>query len=336
MQKSPLISVIVPVYNAAPYLARCIESILAQTYKNLEIILVDDGSTDNCLEICQQYAQKDNRIKVIHQENKGLPATRNTGLGNMHGDFVAFVDADDWLAENAYELLLQRQQQSLADLVTCNFYRAFDYQTIQNPFVEQPICKYLSSEDLLLLFLKQGNFSACNKLYRRNWVGETRFDTRYTIAEDWAFVSQLAKKGGHLEQLKDPLYFYYQRAQSMLHTGTPQGWYLATQLALDLYNEFKQSSSKDLRTRLLGSLLSFAGAFSLVALLSYESPTDAKLLQSRKILKTHVGEIIRTHAMGVFGKGFSLLFIAFPKLTAWICSLPGIKGLLKKAFAKTR
>ena len=103
MPTQPLLSVIVPVYNAAPYLRRCLDSICGQTYPNLEIILIDDGSTDSSLEICKQYAAKDPRVRVLHQANKGLPATRNVGIEQSKGEFFTFVDSDDWVDTKCYQ-----------------------------------------------------------------------------------------------------------------------------------------------------------------------------------------------------------------------------------------
>ena len=101
-----LVSVIVPIYNVEKYLEKCIESIVNQTYKNLEIILVDDGSQDNCPAMCDEWTQKDSRIKVIHKKNGGLSSARNAGLEVSNGEYISFVDSDDWLDENTFEELL--------------------------------------------------------------------------------------------------------------------------------------------------------------------------------------------------------------------------------------
>ena len=102
-----LVSIIIPIYNVEQYLDRCIKSVINQTYKNIEIILVDDGSTDKCPEICDQYAQKDNRIVVIHKENGGLSSARNAGMKVLKGEYMLFADSDDWIKENTVEELLQ-------------------------------------------------------------------------------------------------------------------------------------------------------------------------------------------------------------------------------------
>ena len=113
---SPLVSVIVPVYNVAPYLEQCLDSIVNQTYRNLEIILVDDGSTDESGAICDRYAEQDSRIQVVHKENGGQSSARNVALDMMTGEWVLFVDSDDWIELNTLELLFE-QKDERADLV---------------------------------------------------------------------------------------------------------------------------------------------------------------------------------------------------------------------------
>ena len=118
-----LISVIVPIYKVEKYLHKCIDSILAQTYTNLEIILVDDGSPDNCGKICDEYAAKDSRIKVIHQPNGGLSAARNAGLDIATGDYIGFVDSDDYIAPDMYEKLYNALVKNDADMAICDYQR---------------------------------------------------------------------------------------------------------------------------------------------------------------------------------------------------------------------
>lgn len=128
--ESKLISVIVPVYNVEKYLSKCIDSILAQTYKNLEIILVDDGSPDNCPKICDEYAKKDNRIKVIHKENGGLSAARNVALDIAKGEYIGFVDSDDFIAEDMYEVLYNLAEKYNAEISSVSFYKVIENNII--------------------------------------------------------------------------------------------------------------------------------------------------------------------------------------------------------------
>ena len=121
MTDSPLISVVIPVYNVEKYINQCLDSILRQSYSNLEILLTDDGSTDNSGNICDEYSQKDNRIKVFHQQNKGVSAARNNGIRNASGDFISFIDPDDFIDKDFYEYLLNQIHKSDSDIVFCAF-----------------------------------------------------------------------------------------------------------------------------------------------------------------------------------------------------------------------
>ena len=118
MQIQPKISIIVPVYKVEPYLGTCLESVLSQTYQNLEIILVDDGSPDQCGTICDQYALKDNRIRVIHQENQGLSGARNSGIDLVTGEYITFIDSDDFIDICMIELMVE-QLDDMTDIVAC-------------------------------------------------------------------------------------------------------------------------------------------------------------------------------------------------------------------------
>lgn len=119
----PLISIIVPVYNVKDYLEKCLQSICVQTYKNLEIILIDDGSSDGSGELCDLFAQRDGRIKVIHQTNAGQSAARNRGLAVAQGEFLGFVDSDDWIEPDMYEFLYHLLKENGADISICSHYR---------------------------------------------------------------------------------------------------------------------------------------------------------------------------------------------------------------------
>ena len=123
---APLISVIVPVYKVEAYLDRCVQSIVDQTYRNLEIILVDDGSPDNCPAMCDAWAEKDSRIRVIHKENGGLSDARNAGMAVTAGEFVGFVDSDDSIAPEMYQMLLERMNADGSDIAACGVEMVFE------------------------------------------------------------------------------------------------------------------------------------------------------------------------------------------------------------------
>ena len=128
-----LISVIVPVYNVEKYLDKCINSLINQSYNNLEIILIDDGSTDNCGEICDKYALKDNRIKVIHKKNEGLSAARNLGISISKGDYIIFIDSDDWVDKEILLKLLNLIKKYNSDIAVCDYLLTYD----ENEYIEK-------------------------------------------------------------------------------------------------------------------------------------------------------------------------------------------------------
>ena len=119
--ENPLISIVIPVYKVEKFLGRCVESVVNQTYKNLEIFLIDDGSPDNCPQICDEWAEKESRIKVIHLENAGVANARNTALKQISGDYVGFVDSDDYVEPDMYEKLLDTALKNDADITFCSY-----------------------------------------------------------------------------------------------------------------------------------------------------------------------------------------------------------------------
>lgn len=165
-----LVSVIVPVYKVEKYLKKCVVSILNQTYKNLEIILVDDGSPDNSGKICDELKKTDSRIKVIHQENMGLSGARNTALDIMSGDAVTFVDSDDTIDLHMVEYLVNDMKQYDADIVECQFFEVFDGKINQYQYLRET--KIYNTEQALLIDFssKGGSIAACGKLYRKKYL----------------------------------------------------------------------------------------------------------------------------------------------------------------------
>ncbi|MCF0156053.1 MAG: glycosyltransferase, partial [Veillonella sp.] len=141
------ISVIVPIYNVEPYIHQCVDSIINQTYKDLEIILVDDGSPDNCGKICDEYAAKDDRVKVIHRPNGGLSAARNSGLDVATGEYIAFVDSDDYIACNMYSDMMEFMLKHKLDIVVCSSYR------VKNSKIKEE--KYTYEETTILTQVQQ-------------------------------------------------------------------------------------------------------------------------------------------------------------------------------------
>ena len=200
--KNPLISIIVPVYNIEEYLPRCIESVLSQTYKNLELILVDDGSTDKSGEICDLYHQKDSRVRVIHKRNGGSSSARNEGIGIAKGLFLGFVDSDDYVEKTMYETMV-----STIETVGCNIVQVardeIDEQgNLMSNVCEMPaeLTEYSSRDFMRELLLHKGDCSFCTKLLNRDLFLENRFPVG-VLNEDFHLLVRMLKQGEKIVSL---------------------------------------------------------------------------------------------------------------------------------------
>ncbi len=215
-----LISVIVPVYNVEKYLRRCVDSILAQTYTNLEIILVDDGSPDNCGKICDEYAKKDSRIKVIHQKNGGLSAARNAGLDIATGDYIGFVDSDDYISPEMYEKLLNILKESNSDLSVCGM----DYYDENNNRIDQecPLTDRTFSNLEIFGELQKELYwfyvNACPKLYQSLIFEDIRFPVG-KLYEDNHIVHYIFQKCNSIVTTSNKWYYFTLRNGSITHSG---------------------------------------------------------------------------------------------------------------------
>lgn len=210
-----LISVIVPVYKVEPYLRKCVDSILAQTYQDLEIILVDDGSPDACGAICDEYAKQDNRITVIHKPNGGLSDARNAGLDVMTGKYVAFVDSDDWIAPRMYETLLRILKQFRADMafggVADDLEQNGKITTVKiSHYGDEPFCE--SATEAMRRYF-HGSWAAWDKLYDADLFRDIRYPVG-EINEDEAIVLQLLSKCTRVCYTNEVFYHYMRRPSS--------------------------------------------------------------------------------------------------------------------------
>lgn len=221
----PVVSIIVPVYKVEKYLPICIESILAQTFNDFEVILVDDGSPDNCGFICDQYAEKDSRIKVIHKENGGVSDARNCALDHAKGKYIAFCDSDDYWSQNYLETLVQTMEQIGCDVVNGNFLNVTDDGTItgKSNVPQETIHLRSQSErfDFLVSKLLSGawGWSIWTRLFKREIIqnNSIRFCTTCSnYAEDLGFVFQYCLHIESAASIQAPIYFYRTREGSMM------------------------------------------------------------------------------------------------------------------------
>ena len=225
-----IISVIVPIYRIERYLGLCIESLINQTYKNLEIILVDDGSPDRCPEICDLYAKKDSRIKVIHKENGGLVSARKAGISIATGKYVGYVDGDDWVGEGFYESLHNHITAHYADIACAGFQRdLFSKTAVFTDNLQPGLYEGESLEVLKRRMLSDGDFFRLgvstyvwNKLFRRELLLEAQLgvDNSISIGEDGAVTYPALMKANKVVLTANSAYHYRQREDSMLKLTT--------------------------------------------------------------------------------------------------------------------
>ena len=213
---APLISVIVPVYKVEKYLDRCVQSIVDQTYRNLEIILVDDGSPDNCPAMCDAWAAKDSRIKVLHKENGGLSDARNAGMAVATGFYMGFVDSDDYIAPEMYRLLYERLTADGSDIAACGVEMVFEDGSPSRILTKAGTCVLAHDEAMEAVicesWLKQ---PVWYKLYKTALIREISFPVG-KYHEDVFWTWQAVAQAQHVSIFHTPCYFYLQRTGSIM------------------------------------------------------------------------------------------------------------------------
>ena len=216
ISEKPIISVIVPVYNIELYLKKCVVSILEQAYGNLEIILIDDGSTDNSSCLCDLLAKNDSRITVIHQKNRGLSAARNTGIEHAHGSYIAFIDGDDYISPFMIEKLYNRIRMDCSDIAVCGFKRVSEsYQELDCVSIPDLL---ISGQDAVRMHYQETKGImqiVCNKLYKISLFDTVRFPVGKIHEDDFTFyrILDISKR---VSILSDALYYYVQRKNSIM------------------------------------------------------------------------------------------------------------------------
>lgn len=223
-----ILSIIVPVYNVSRYLSGCIESILSQDFQDFELILVDDGSVDDSGKICDEYAGKDNRILVLHQQNGGVSSARNAGIENASGKYIAFVDADDTIEPNMYSTMVTKAEQSGSDYVICGIKILFANNTedIHYSLPENVLMNRDSVIKVLLYSIYSNENiinSPCNKLYRLDLIrnNQIRFLKRRR-AEDWLFNIRYLENSQSALYINEPLYNYVRNNESVMSRVLPE------------------------------------------------------------------------------------------------------------------
>ena len=213
---NPLISVIVPIYNVEEYLNRCVESIVNQTYQNLEIILVNDGSPDNCPQMCDDWAKKDSRIKVIHKINGGLSNARNAGMKIAEGKYISFIDSDDYVALDFFETLLAVMENENSDVVGCGVVKFYEDGRFEKYSDDLTIATFETEAGLSgLIAEKPFHQHVWNKLYKTNLVKDVPYAVG-KLNEDEFWTYQVFGRAQKVSKINKTMYYYFQRSDSIM------------------------------------------------------------------------------------------------------------------------
>ncbi len=250
-----LVSIIVPVYNAAKYLNRCLNSVVNQTYSNLEIILINDGSTDASLNICKEYAENDKRIILVDKINEGVSIARNTGIKESSGDFIAFLDADDWVAPNYIEQLMKPFENENIDISVC------DYQ-ICNEFTSSSVesdhpYRYEDAKKYMLEKQKKGNFSIIvpwGKIFKAKIVAGIFFPPKLHF-EDEATIYKFFYAANQIAESNYKAYYYFQSSEGLTASVYPKHPEDAVEVFEMQYEFFKEKNDSEFYQQALATLL---------------------------------------------------------------------------------
>lgn len=205
-----LVSIIVPVFNTEKYLRRCVESLLNQDYKNIEILLIDDGSSDKSGEICEEYSKNFSFIKTFHKTNGGASSARNIGLSQIKGEFFCFVDSDDFVDSDYVGAMIKTAREKSCDIVCTPRIKSsktgvFERDFVIMDFIYDLACHY--------------NFYSCLKLFKTSLLGKIKFDTRIKVGEDFDFTSQMLLKARKIGLLSKPTYHYFYSDTSIMRSN---------------------------------------------------------------------------------------------------------------------
>lgn len=245
--RTGLITVIIPVYNVEEYLSRCIDSVINNTYSKLQIICIDDGSRDNSGSILDYYENMDSRIHVIHQRNKGVSAARNAGLRESKGEYIAFIDADDWVHPQYFEVMITLAQRLSASIVISSFIKTGEdigFSKLDNGIISEQLVTF----EHYLTSRKMKNY-VWGKLYKTDLLKDVFFCENITLGEDAVFNAAIIyrlTRHSKIYYIDKELYFYYDRPGSILHTESSEALIIVSELLWDYSTQSNDLQLKSL------------------------------------------------------------------------------------------
>ena len=310
-----LISVIIPVYNMEAYLAQCVDSVLAQTHPTIEIVLIDDGSTDNSLAICQAYEKKHSHVRLHSQVNGGVSAALNKGIDLATGQWIALLGADDWVASDMYAKLLQAARTQDVQLAACGFTRFFETGEQENRVANLP-AKMSCEQAIAEVIRGTLSGSQANKLFSRQVIGDIRHNDSLAVGEDGVFVVEvIVRQRLAVAYVPEGLYYYRLRVGSATKSFNPKS--LTALDALEITQKRVSEVSKKLQ-QLAGSHMLFLGAILCIKAVHGGQPQYVK--QIRKRIKPHLGTLFVPGTLRLPKKIASVGMLLFPRTCAMLRS----------------
>lgn len=299
----PLVSVIIPIYKVEKYLDRCIKTIVDQIYDNLEIILVDDGSPDNCPQICDEWAKKDNRIKVIHKENGGVSLARNMGLDASTGEYISFIDPDDIIHPDYYDILMSNIGNS--DCIICNFKKfsnEIEFEN-KNSYTTETLT---SIEAIKKGFFKNSNifYVVWNKIIKSDIAKKQRFDETMKNGEDSLYAYNVILSCEKIKYLEATLYGYYIREDGAVKTIDSYGKMNEVELTAFICKPYMSDKDKTFR-RQVKSVFAYKMCSALSFLKNNNEKEKCKIV--KKHLRHNIDAIIMAYDLTIKEKIYALL-----------------------------
>ena len=331
MIDNPLVSVVVPVYNVEKYLDRCVQSIVNQTYENLEIILVDDGSTDNSASMCDNWAKADRRIKVIHKINSGLGMARNTGLDSVCGKYIFFFDSDDYVNIEIVEKCVTAAEKNNSEVVVYGLCDVYDNgKTSEKEIVADKtvyVGDEVKNEVLPGMFTYSMGFgiSSCGKMYSLSKIKELNLkfkSEKEIISEDAYFILELFPHINNVSIIKESLYYYYKRSNSLTHSYKAD-----RQMKNDVFliKCIELAHQNNLSQQVINHITARYHMYSITAMkqiVASDLSAKEKELELNKVMKSKVlHDSLTDGALRLHNKRLSLFYVFLKHKCYFVCKL---------------
>lgn len=313
MKQNVFISIIVPVYNVKRHLINCIKSIENQDYENWELIAIDDGSTDGSGELLDFLGKDNKHIKVLHIQNAGVSNARNCGLDIAKGDYIGFVDSDDYIDSGMYSRLVDIALKENSDIVQCGYklVDSFYNPTVKNSKQAEHI---IGRKDIINNFCdKKINNSLCNKIFKRTVINDIRINTDYRTSEDGLFVYECCKKCKKITVIDAELYFYYQRIDSVTHAPINEKR-MDVFTFLDLLKDENKNDIKLWTSIVQRELKTCLDYYNEILLSLPYKESDKYMAEIRNRMKQHIVEIFKIKKYGWIFKIRILMICITPKM----------------------